>query len=131
MESANVELSYRYVELGLGISFATLAGDPSLWRDRNLAFIPLDEYFPPDYLAVVMKPDKTLSSYKSAFLRSLLPHRKIFPLSPCQRLHARFSKVFRFYHPCLPQSSSSLCSINDVSVSSASPCSGQSAAILV
>jgi DNA-binding transcriptional LysR family regulator len=68
MESANVELSYRYVELGLGISFATLAGDPSLWQHRNLVFIPLDDYFPPDYLAVVMKPNKSLSSYKSAFL---------------------------------------------------------------
>ena len=68
MESANVELSYRYVELGLGISFATLAGDLSLWRHRHLAFIPLDEYFPPDYLALVMRPDKTLSPYKSAFL---------------------------------------------------------------
>jgi len=68
MESANVELSYRYVELGLGISFATLAGDLSLWRHRRLAFIPLDEYFPPDYLAIVMRPAKTRSSYKSAFL---------------------------------------------------------------
>ncbi len=68
MESANVELSYRYVELGLGLSFATLAGDPALWRHRRLAFIPLDEYFPPDYLAVVMRPGKTLSSYKAAFV---------------------------------------------------------------
>ena len=68
MESANVELSYRYVELGLGISFATLAGDLSLWQHRRLAFIPLDEYFPPDYLAIVMRPAQTLSSYKSAFL---------------------------------------------------------------
>jgi DNA-binding transcriptional LysR family regulator len=68
MESANVELSYRYVELGLGLAFATLAGDLSLWRHRRLAFIPLDEYFPPDYLAVVMRPGKTLSSYKAAFV---------------------------------------------------------------
>jgi DNA-binding transcriptional LysR family regulator len=82
MESANVELSYRYVELGLGISFATLAGDPSLWRDRNLTFIPLDEYFPPDYLAVVMKPNKTLSSYKSAFLDLLFTAPQNFSPEP-------------------------------------------------
>lgn len=76
MESANVELSYRYVELGLGLSFATLAGDLALWRHRHLAFIPLDEYFPPDYLAVVMRPGKTLISYKSAFLNLLFDNTK-------------------------------------------------------
>jgi DNA-binding transcriptional LysR family regulator len=77
MESANVELSYRYVELGLGISFATLAGDVSLWPHRHLVFIPLDHFFPTDYLAIVMRPDKTLTSYKTAFLKLLvspLPH---------------------------------------------------------
>ena len=66
-----MELSYRYVELGLGLAFATLAGDASLWRHRHLVFIPLDEYFPADYLAVVMRPDKTLTSYKTAFLNLL------------------------------------------------------------
>jgi DNA-binding transcriptional LysR family regulator len=71
MESANVELSYRYVELGLGLAFATLAGEASDWRHFNLVFIPLDEYFPTDYLAVIMRPDKTLTSYKTAFLNLL------------------------------------------------------------
>lgn len=77
MESANVELSYRYVELGLGISFATLAGDASLWPRRRLVFIPLDELFPADYLVIIMRPDKTLTSYKTAFVNLLispLPH---------------------------------------------------------
>ena len=72
MESANVELSYRYVELGLGLAFATLAGDLSLWRHRDLVFLPLEEYFPADYLAIVMRPAKTLTSYKTAFLNLLL-----------------------------------------------------------
>ncbi len=72
MESANVELSYRYVELGLGLAFATLAGDASAWGHRPLVFIPLDEYFPADYLAIIMRPDKTLTSYKTAFLNLLL-----------------------------------------------------------
>ena len=71
MESANVELSYRYVELGLGLAFASLAGEASDWRHRQLVFIPLDEYFPTDYLAVVMRPDKTLTTYKTAFLNLL------------------------------------------------------------
>jgi DNA-binding transcriptional LysR family regulator len=78
MESSNVELSYRYVELGLGLSFATLAGDVSFWRHRNLVFIPLDSYFPPDYLAIVMRRDKTLTSYKTAFLNLLLEEQQAF-----------------------------------------------------
>jgi DNA-binding transcriptional LysR family regulator len=72
MESANAELSYRYVELGLGLSFATLAGELSLWRHRGLAFLPLDGFFPPDYLAIVMRPSRTLPPYKTAFLNLLL-----------------------------------------------------------
>jgi DNA-binding transcriptional LysR family regulator len=72
MESANAELSYRYVELGIGLSFATLAGDLSLWRHRGLAFLPLDEFFPPDHLAIVMQPARSLPSYKTAFLNLLL-----------------------------------------------------------
>lgn len=72
MESANVELSYRYVELGLGIAFATLAGDASLWPRRHLVFIPLDEFFPADYLAMVTRPDKTLTPYKTAFIDLLI-----------------------------------------------------------
>jgi DNA-binding transcriptional LysR family regulator len=72
MESANVELSYRYVELGLGLAFATLAGDASAWSHRHLVFIPLNEYFPDDYLAIVTRPDKSLTPYKTAFLNLLL-----------------------------------------------------------
>jgi DNA-binding transcriptional LysR family regulator len=77
MESANVELSHRYVELGLGIAFATLAGDVSLWPRRHLVFIPLDQFFPADYLAMVTRPDKTLPPYKNAFVDLL-----ITPLPP-------------------------------------------------
>jgi hypothetical protein len=60
------------VELGLGLAFATLAGDLFLRRHRQLVFIPLDEYFPIDYPAIIMRPDKTLTSYKTAFLQLLL-----------------------------------------------------------
>ena len=75
MESSNVELSSLYVERGLGISFATLAEDvPGLSR-RRLAFIPLDHYFPPDYIAVVLRKDKILAPHKQAFLDILLRTR--------------------------------------------------------
>jgi DNA-binding transcriptional LysR family regulator len=82
MESANAELSYRYVELGLGLAFATLAGDLSFWRHRRLVFLPLDEYFPPDYLAIVTKPERHLPSYKTAFLDLLLETPMANPQPP-------------------------------------------------
>ncbi|HZE21373.1 MAG TPA: LysR family transcriptional regulator, partial [Desulfobaccales bacterium] len=50
LESSNVELSARYVETGLGLAFATLAR--GLTQRRDLAFVPLDHYFKPDYLAL-------------------------------------------------------------------------------
>ncbi|RJR32529.1 MAG: LysR family transcriptional regulator [Deltaproteobacteria bacterium] len=67
MESSNVELSSLYVEMGLGISFATVADLP-LPDARKLAFIPLDHYFPADYLAVVLRRDKALAPHKQAFI---------------------------------------------------------------
>ena len=71
MESSNVELSSLYVETGLGISFATIVkGLPEL-KKRRLAFLPMDHLFNPDYIVVVMRKDKTLTSYKSAFIKIL------------------------------------------------------------
>lgn len=78
LESSNVELSALYVEMGLGISYATIARGLTHLKDRNLAFISLSRYFPPDYLAVVMRRDKFLPSYKKAFL-NILVGDKILP----------------------------------------------------
>jgi DNA-binding transcriptional LysR family regulator len=71
MESANVELSALYVEMGLGLSFATLAQNLPALR-RHLAFIPLSRYFKPDHLAVVRRRDQVLTAYKKAFINLLL-----------------------------------------------------------
>jgi DNA-binding transcriptional LysR family regulator len=71
LESSNVELSSLYVELGLGISFATMVQDLPGPQNRNLDFIPLRHYFKPDYIAIVMRKDKSLPAYKSAFLEML------------------------------------------------------------
>jgi DNA-binding transcriptional LysR family regulator len=71
MESSNVELSSLYVEMGLGISFATVATHLPLPEKRKLAFIPMGHYFPPDYIAVVLRKDKVLSPHKQAFLEML------------------------------------------------------------
>jgi DNA-binding transcriptional LysR family regulator len=71
LESSNVELSSLYVELGLGISFATMVRDLPGPQSRNLDFIPLRHYFKPDHIAIVMRKDKSFPAYKSAFLEML------------------------------------------------------------
>ncbi len=71
MESSNVELSSLYVEMGLGISFATVVKDLPELKKRKLAFLSMDHLFKPDYIAVVMRKDKILISYKDAFVKIL------------------------------------------------------------
>ena len=71
MESSNVELSSLYVEMGLGISFATIVKVLPELKKRKLAFLSMDHLFKPDYIAVVMRKDKTMISYKSAFIKIL------------------------------------------------------------
>jgi DNA-binding transcriptional LysR family regulator len=71
MESSNVELSYLYVEMGLGVSFATIVeGLPEL-KKRKLEFLPMDHLFKPDYIVVAIRKDKTLIAYKEAFIKIL------------------------------------------------------------
>jgi len=71
MESSNVELSSLYVEMGLGISFATIVTDLPELKKRKLEFLSMDHLFKPDHIAVVMRKDKTLTSYKKAFIEIL------------------------------------------------------------
>jgi DNA-binding transcriptional LysR family regulator len=72
MESANVELTALYVEMGLGLGFATISSDFSPLGAKNLVFLPLDHYFLPGHIALVASRDKTLTPYKQAFLDLLL-----------------------------------------------------------
>ncbi len=81
MESANVELSALYVEMGLGISFATLARTRPR-PGRRLAFIPLPGYFQPDHLALVQRRDRVLSGYKKAFINLLFGDISVGSLQP-------------------------------------------------
>jgi len=71
MESSNVELSSLYVEMGFGISFATVVKDLPELKKRKLSFLPVDHLFKPDYIVVVMRKDKSMISYKSAFIKVL------------------------------------------------------------
>ena len=72
MESSNVELSSLYVEMGLGVSFATVIGDLQVLEKRRLAFLTLDHYFDPDHIMIAVRKGRTLLPYKGAFLSLLL-----------------------------------------------------------
>lgn len=68
MESSNVELSALYVEMGLGISLATVVRElPALSR-RKLEFLSLDHYFRPDFIALVMRKDMVATPTRRAFV---------------------------------------------------------------
>lgn len=71
MESSNIVLSARYVEVGLGISVVAMGFGLSRFKKRKLTFIPVNNLFTQDHVAVVMRKDKALQPYKKAFLDTL------------------------------------------------------------
>ncbi len=68
MESANVELTALYVEMGLGLGFATVSSDFAPLGGRKLSFLPLDHYFLPGHIVIILKEMEALAPYKRAFL---------------------------------------------------------------
>lgn len=72
MESSNIELSSVYVEMGLGISLATIVRDLPALKDRNLEFISLSHFFKPDHVALVMRKGKHIASVEQGFIEALL-----------------------------------------------------------
>jgi DNA-binding transcriptional LysR family regulator len=72
MESSNVELSSLYVEMGLGVTYATVDRDclPK-FKDRKLEFIPLTHYFEPEHIVVIFRQDREHNAYKKSFLNVL------------------------------------------------------------
>ncbi|MDR3569367.1 MAG: LysR family transcriptional regulator [Syntrophobacteraceae bacterium] len=72
MESSNVELSSAYVELGLGVSCATIVrGLPQL-AERKLQFLSLGHIFKPEFIALVMRKEKAVSAPMQAFMQLVL-----------------------------------------------------------
>ncbi len=72
MESSNVELSSLYVEMGFGLCFAMIAPDVLPIAHRKLAFIPLDHYFRPDRVSVIVRKTCVMTPIKEAFITTLL-----------------------------------------------------------
>jgi DNA-binding transcriptional LysR family regulator len=79
MESSNVDLSSVYVEMGLGVAFASVAKDLPILRQRKLEFISLSQYFEPDHVAILARRNRDFPSYKSAFIDMILSNRTAVP----------------------------------------------------
>lgn len=68
MESSNIELSSRYVEMGLGVSFASVVPGLRLLKNKKLEYIPLSQYLKPEYICIATRRDKRMSIFQEAFL---------------------------------------------------------------
>lgn len=68
MESSNVELSSVYCEMGLGVAFATIVSGLPLLENRNLAMVPLDDFFPTEHIGLVMRKNIALTNHKNSFI---------------------------------------------------------------
>lgn len=71
MESLNIELSSLYVEMGLGISFASIVKDLPIFKGRKLEAIPLSHLLKPDYVCVISRKDKKMSKFQNTFYQML------------------------------------------------------------
>ncbi len=71
MESSNVELSALYVEMGLGVSFATIVLGLPVFKQKRLGYVPLSHLIPAEYLCAALRKDKILGSFQKIFLEML------------------------------------------------------------
>ena len=71
MEASTIELGSIYVEMGLGISIVPSGFGLDSVKRREVEFIPIDYLYQSDYIAIVMRKDKTLQPYKRDFINLL------------------------------------------------------------
>ena len=71
MESSNVELSSLYVEMGLGVSFASIVKELPILKKRKIEFVLLDDYLKAEHVCVATRRDKKMNSVQDAFLNML------------------------------------------------------------
>ena len=68
MGSSNAFLSIKYTEMGQGLSFFMATEELARQLPPTLKKIPLDHYFEPDYIALIMRKDKLLTMVSQAFV---------------------------------------------------------------
>jgi len=90
MESSNIELTTTYVKMGLGIAFVCVARDLPVLKQKGIEVIPLNRYFKPDHLAVILRKNKILNFYEKAFLDCLFERSSdLVESAPVLRLKAK------------------------------------------
>lgn len=72
MESSNIELSSLYVEMGLGVSFASIVKGLPVFKKRRLGLVSLSHHFASEYICIATRRDKKLTSYQEAFLSMIV-----------------------------------------------------------
>ncbi|MCL4477461.1 MAG: LysR family transcriptional regulator [Nitrospirae bacterium] len=71
MESSNIELSSLYVEMGLGVSFASIVRDLPVFKKRKLEYLSLSHFLVPEYICIAARKDKKMTSFQDSFLDML------------------------------------------------------------
>jgi len=69
MESSNLVLSSRYIEMGLGITIFSAWFGIDMPSKKKFRVIPIDHIIKPDHVAVVIRKDKKLQPFQNAFLK--------------------------------------------------------------
>ena len=73
MESSNVELSSLYVEMGLGVTFASIVkGLPVFKKRKKLGYVSLSHYLGFEHICIATRKDKKTTVYQEAFLTMML-----------------------------------------------------------
>ncbi len=73
MESSNIELSSLYVEMGLGVSFASIVkGLPVFKKRKQLGYVSLRHYLGFEHICIATRKDKKTTAYQEAFLTMML-----------------------------------------------------------
>ena len=71
-ESANAEVSAALVEQGLGLAFASVAGEPPGLKKWNLAALSLEHLLPSDRIVILSRKARPLRSHQQALVDLLL-----------------------------------------------------------
>ncbi|MBU4564736.1 MAG: LysR family transcriptional regulator [Desulfarculus sp.] len=72
MESANAEVSAALVEQGLGLAFASIAGEPPGLRKWNLKALSLEHLLPSDRIVILSRKGRSLPAHQQALVDLLL-----------------------------------------------------------
>lgn len=72
MESSTIELGSKYVEMGFGISIVPPGFGLDSVKKRKVELLDISHLFEKNYISIVMRKDKIMQSYKSAFIKLMM-----------------------------------------------------------